>query len=368
MRHRPPDPDVQHDRYAEAGVHIDRGEALVDLIAPQVRTTDRPGVVTGLGGFGGVFDLAACGYRDPLLVAGTDGVGTKLLLGLSTGRLHGLGIDLVAMCVNDLVVQGAQPLFFLDYYASGRLDLEAARTVVAGIAAGCRTAGCALIGGETAEMPGLYAPPQFDLAGFAVGAVERADLLPRPGAVRQGDVLIGLPSSGAHSNGFSLIRRILKECGADLAAAAPFDPTVTLAEALMTPTRIYVAGCLAAAREPGLKAMAHITGGGLLHNLPRVLPHGVVARLDARAWRLPPLLAWLADAGRLARHELARTFNGGLGMVLVADAASVDAVTGQLRDAGEAPLIVGQISAGDGPPRVELKGIETAWPGVAPPS
>ena len=362
MRHRP------GDRYAEAGVDIDAGEALVEAIGPHARATHRPGVMAGLGGFGALFDLAACGLRDPLLVAGADGVGTKLLLGLEAGRLHDLGLDLVAMCVNDLVVQGAQPLFFLDYYATGRLDPAAAESVIAGIAAGCREAGCALIGGETAEMPGLYAGHHFDLAGFAVGAVERDALLPRLDAIAAGDVLIGLPSSGPHSNGYSLIRRILSECGAELEAAAPFDPAVTLAEALLAPTRIYARACLAAMRGHGVKALAHITGGGLLQNIPRVLPDNVTARLEAKRWRLPPVLAWLAGIGQLEPRDLARTFNCGLGMVLVVDAASVDAVTLNLRGAGEEPLIVGDLVAAEGRPRVELTGVEETWRAFARPS
>lgn len=348
----------QHGRYEEAGVDIAAGEALVRKIGPLARSTARAGVTAGLGGFGAVFDLAACGFRDPLLVAGTDGVGTKVLLGIESGRLRGLGVDLVAMCVNDLVVQAAQPLFFLDYYATSRLDVSATAEVLEGIAEGCREAGCALIGGETAEMPGLYAPGHFDLAGFAVGAVERASLLPRVGAVRPGDVILGLPSSGLHSNGFSLVRLVLRESAAALDDA--FDNS-SLAEALLTPTRIYVRGCLAAAEAGGVHAMAHITGGGLSENLPRVLPEDVVARLDASRWQLPPVIEWVARTGGVTAMELARTLNAGIGMTMIVDPASVPAVEAALRAAGEHPIAIGEIVPGNGPARVEIVGTET-WP------
>lgn len=351
------------DRYREAGVDIDRGAALVARIAPLARSTRRPGSEAGLGGFGALFDLAACGYRDPLLVATTDGVGTKLLLAVAADRLEGIGVDLVAMCVNDLVVQGAEPLLFLDYLATGRLDLERAEAVLRGIARGCREAGCALVGGETAEMPGLYAPGHLDLAGFAIGAVERDAVLPRPG-IGPGAVLLGLGASGVHSNGFSLVRLIIAEQGLALDAPAPFAPDRGLAEALLEPTRIYVRPALAAARTGGVLAMAHVTGGGLVENLPRVLPAGVVARLDARAWPLPPVLGWLARAGGLARAELARTFNGGLGMVLVVEPGRAAAVRAALEAAGEAVHEVGRLEPGEGPPRVVLDGTEAAWPGA----
>ncbi len=353
------------DRYREAGVDIERGAALVERIAPLAHATRRPGSVAGLGGFGALFDLAACGYRDPLLVATTDGVGTKLLLAIAAGRLEGIGVDLVAMCVNDLVVQGAEPLFFLDYFATGRLDLERAEAVLRGVAAGCREAGCALVGGETAEMPGLYGAGHFDVAGFALGAVERAAVLPRPD-IRPGAVVLGLPSSGVHSNGFSLVRLILAERGLALEAEAPFARGRGLAEALLEPTRIYVRGALAAARTGGVLAMAHITGGGLIENPPRVLPEGVVLRLDARRWPLPPVLVWLAREGRLERRELARTFNGGLGLLLVVEPEKTATVRAALEGAGETVFEVGRIEPGAGPPRVLLEGMETAWPGAPP--
>lgn len=353
------------DRYREAGVDIERGAALVERLKPLARTTRRPGSEAALGGFGALLDLRATGYRDPLIVATTDGVGTKLLLAVEAGRLEGIGVDLVAMNVNDLVVQGAEPLLFLDYLATGRLELDQAEAVLRGVAAGCREAGCALAGGETAEMPGLYAPGHFDLAGFALGAVEREALLPRPG-IAPGAVLLGLPSSGVHANGFSLVRLILAERALPLDGPAPFAPERSLAEALLEPTRIYVRGCLAAARTGGVLAIAHITGGGLVENLPRVLPDGVVARLDARRWPLPPVFAWLARAGRLAPAELARTFNGGLGMVLVVEPAAVGSVRAALEAAGETVLEVGRLEAGTGPARVVVEGVEAAWPDAPP--
>lgn len=355
------------DRYREAGVDITAGNTLVERLKPLVRTTRRPGAAPELGGFGGLFDLAAVGYHDPVLVATTDGVGTKVLLAAEHGAYRNVGIDLVAMCVNDLVVQGAEPLFFLDYFATGRLDTETALRVLDGIAEGCRQAGCALVGGETAEMPGVYGPGHFDLAGFAVGAVERDRLLPRPDAA-PGDVLLGLASSGVHANGFSLVRLILRESGADLAAPAPFDPGRSLAERLLAPTRIYVRSCLAAVRAGGVKAMAHVTGGGLIENVPRVLPAGTQARIDARAWPLPDLFRWLATAGRLGAADLARTFNSGIGMVLVVAPEAADDLTGVLQDAGETVHRIGSIAAGAGAARVELLNVEDAWPVAAPPS
>ncbi|RMD64452.1 MAG: phosphoribosylformylglycinamidine cyclo-ligase, partial [Alphaproteobacteria bacterium] len=285
--------------YRDAGVDIDAGAALVETIKPLARSTARPGAAPALGGFGAFFDLKAAGYRDPLLVAATDGVGTKLKLATATGRHDTIGIDLVAMCVNDLVVQGAEPLLFLDYYATGKLDLAAATAVVAGIAAGCRTAECALIGGETAEMPGLYRAGDYDLAGFAIGAVERRQALSGEG-VRAGDVILGLASTGLHSNGFSLVRRIIADLALDLDAPAPFAPERDLGAALLEPTRIYVKSCLAATRAGVLKALAHITGGGLIENVPRVLPADVAADIDMTAWPMPPVFAWLAEAGAVA--------------------------------------------------------------------
>jgi phosphoribosylformylglycinamidine cyclo-ligase len=329
--------------YADAGVSIAAGNALVKAIAPLARATARPGADAELGGFGGFFDPKAAGYRDPLLVAANDGVGTKLKLAIDTGRHDTVGIDLVAMCVNDLIVQGAEPLFFLDYFATGRLENGVAARVVAGIADGCKQAGAALIGGETAEMPGMYAPGDYDLAGFAVGAVERGEQL--TGAdVAPGQLLIGVASSGAHSNGYSLIRRILAEAKADLDAAAPFDAARSLAEALLEPTRIYVKPLLPLIRRGQIKALAHITGGGFLENIPRVLPDGCRALVAAPA--LPPLFDWLRAEGGVAAAEMARTFNCGTGMVLVVNRAEADPVIKALAQAGERAGVVGEIIAG----------------------
>ncbi len=335
--------DSQPLTYEAAGVSIAAGNTLVKLIAPLARATARPGADAELGGFGGFFDPRAAGYKDPLLVAANDGVGTKLKLAIETGRHDTVGIDLVAMCVNDLIVQGAEPLFFLDYFASGKLELATATAVVAGIAEGCRMAGCALIGGETAEMPGMYAPGDYDLAGFAVGAVERGEQL--TGAdVGPGDVLIGLASSGAHSNGFSLIRRIIARGLHDLAAPARFDGSQSLGAALLRPTRIYVKSLLPLVRAGRIKAMAHITGGGFLENIPRVLPAGARAIVTAPA--LPPLFDWLRAQGGVAASEMARTFNCGTGMVLAVAADNVEPVIAALVAAGETAAIIGQIDAG----------------------
>lgn len=342
--------------YREAGVDIDAGNRLVDLIKPLARATSRPGADADLGGFGGVFDLKRVGYRDPLLVAATDGVGTKLKLAVETGKHDTIGIDLVAMSVNDLVVQGAEPLLFLDYFACGKLDPEQARDVVAGIAAGCREAGCALIGGETAEMPGLYAAGDYDLAGFALGAVERDQLLPRPD-VAAGDIILGLPSSGVHSNGFSLVRRVIAEAGLALDAPAPFDPAKTLGEALLTPTRIYVNSALAALKAgPGIKAFAHITGGGLTENVPRVLPGGTAARIALNAIPILPVFRWLAQAGNIEESELLRTFNCGIGFVVIADAKRIDTVAGAFASAGEQAIRLGEVIASPGKPKTEFTG------------
>ncbi|MGO9673024.1 MAG: phosphoribosylformylglycinamidine cyclo-ligase [Methylocella sp.] len=334
--------------YADAGVDIDAGNALVETIKPLVRATRRRGADAEIGGFGGLFDLKAAGFIDPILVAANDGVGTKVRIAIETGVHDTIGIDLVAMCVNDLLVQGAEPLFFLDYYASGKLVGDVAAAVVKGIAAGCVEAGAALIGGETAEMPGLYAGADYDLAGFSVGAVERDALLPKAG-VAPGDAIIGLPSSGAHSNGFSLIRRIVAESGLDYAAPAPFAPGKTLGEALLTPTRIYVKPILTALaaqdgkKEGGIKALAHITGGGFPDNIPRVLPQGVSAEIDLSAITLPPVFGWLAAAGGVKAAEMLRTFNCGIGMVLVVGAGDAKAVADSLRAAGETPVALGRI-------------------------
>jgi phosphoribosylformylglycinamidine cyclo-ligase len=327
--------------YAGVGVDIDAGNDLVARIRPAAAGTARPGVVDGLGGFGALFDLRAAGFADPILVAATDGVGTKLRIGIETGRLRGLGQDLVAMVVNDLVCQGAEPLFFLDYFATGRLDVDAAADVVEGIAGACRATGCALVGGETAEMPGLYGPGDFDLAGFAVGAMERGRGLPQ--GVGPGDVLIGLASSGAHSNGYSLIRRIVAEAGLDWEAPAPFADAA-LGAALLEPTRLYVGPALAAIRAGGVYALAHVTGGGVPENLPRVLPEGCGAEIDLAAWPLPPLFAWLQEAGRIAGPELRRTFNCGIGMILVVEAARAEALTALLAAEGEDVRPLGRVT------------------------
>jgi phosphoribosylformylglycinamidine cyclo-ligase len=352
-------------RYAEAGVDIDRGSELVDQIGPIARATARPGAIPSLGGFGGLFDLAPCGFKDPVLVAATDGVGTKVVLAAEAALLRGIGIDLVAMCVNDLVVQGAQPLFFLDYFATGALEPGAAVEVIAGIGEGCRDAGCALIGGETAEMPGLYRPGEFDLAGFAVGAVERGELLPQPGRIKAGDVVLGLSASGVHANGFSLVRLVLREQGLAVADPCPWDPARGVGEVLLTPTRIYVRSSLAAIAAGGVKALAHITGGGLIENPPRVLTDGQVLRLRLDAWELPAEFAWLARAGRLDRQELLRTFNCGIGMILVVDPARAAACRAALEAAGETVHEIGEIVAGTGAPWVELVGQGSGWPAGA---
>lgn len=334
--------------YAAAGVDIEAGDALVERIKPLARATTRPGVMGGIGGFGALFDLKAAGFRDPVLVSTTDGVGTKLRLAIDAG-LHGtVGQDLVAMCVNDLVVQGAQPLFFLDYFATGALDVGQAAQVVAGIADGCKLAGCALVGGETAEMPGMYHGGDYDLAGFAVGAAERDALLPR--GVAPGDVVLGLGSSGVHSNGYSLVRRIVAASGLALDAPCPWGPG-SLGAALMEPTRIYVASVLALHKAGLLKAAAHITGGGLPGNLPRVLPEGVDAVIQGGSWPVPPVFSWLARSGNVEQAEMLRVFNCGVGMALVVSDAP--AAMALLREAGEAVFEIGRITAGSGDVRLE---------------
>jgi phosphoribosylformylglycinamidine cyclo-ligase len=345
-------PDRRHNQppisYRDSGVDIDAGNALVKAIKPLAKATRRPGADAELGGFGALFDLRAAGYVDPILVAANDGVGTKLKLAIETGRHSTIGIDLVAMCVNDLLAQGAEPLFFLDYLAAGKLDVEMARTVVAGIAEGCRQAGCALIGGETAEMPGMYAGGDYDLAGFAVGAVERGAILPR-GDMAVGDVLLGLRSSGVHSNGYSLVRRLVAEEGRGWGDAAPFATPLTLGEALLEPTRIYVRPVLRALRETGaVKGLAHITGGGLTENLPRVMPEGVAAHVDLGTWRAPAVFGWLREAGRLDDAEMLRTFNCGIGLVAVVGREGCDEAERVLQAAGEAPLRIGELETGRG--------------------
>jgi phosphoribosylformylglycinamidine cyclo-ligase len=339
--------------YRGAGVDIDAGEALVEAIKPLARATARAGTLGSLGGFGALFDPKAAGFADPVLVATTDGVGTKLRVAIETGLHDGVGIDLVAMCVNDLVVQGAEPLFFLDYFATGKLEIEAARAVIAGIAAGCAQAGCALVGGETAEMPGMYSAGDYDLAGFAVGAAERGTLLPR--GVAAGDAVLGLASAGVHSNGFSLVRRVVEASGLGWGAPAPFDPALTLGQALIAPTRIYTRSVLALHRAGLLKAAAHITGGGLPGNLPRVLPPGHRAVL-AQAWPVPPVFRWLAEAGRIDPEEMLRVFNCGVGMALVVADAQVSAATRLLEAEGETVFPLGRIEAAEGPAAVVIEG------------
>ncbi|MEO1199852.1 MAG: phosphoribosylformylglycinamidine cyclo-ligase [Pseudomonadota bacterium] len=331
--------------YKDAGVDIDAGNALVKAIGPLVRATARSGADAAIGGFGGLFDLKAAGFDDPLLVAATDGVGTKIKLAIDTGRHDTIGIDLVAMCVNDLVVQGAEPLFFLDYFATGHLDQGIAEHVVTGIAEGCRIAGAALIGGETAEMPGLYAAGEYDLAGFSVGAVARDNLLPRD-TLAEGDVVLGLSSSGAHSNGYSLIRRIVAEANAVLDAPASFDPDQSLADALLAPTRIYVRPLLETQRQTrAIKALAHITGGGLTENLPRVLPDALSATIDLGAWTPQPLFGWLKEHAAIDDAELLKTFNCGIGMAVVVAANDVKRVMQALMDAGESATPIGTLAA-----------------------
>ena len=332
--------------YAQAGVDIAAGNALVKAIAPLARATARPGADADLGGFGGFFDLKAAGYKDPLLVAGNDGVGTKVKLAIDHDRHDAIGIDLVAMCVNDLIVQGAEPLFFLDYFATGKLDNGVAERVVAGIADGCKIAGCALIGGETAEMPGMYAAGDYDLAGFCVGAVERGEQLTGE-RVAAGNVLIGLASSGVHSNGYSLVRRLAADKGWRMDRPALFDQDRLLIDYLIEPTRIYVKSLLPFLRAGRVNALAHITGGGLLENIPRILPKGLHAHVDAAAWEQPRLMAFLQAQGNIEPEEMARTFNCGVGMVLVVDADAAEALIADLNAAGETAFAIGHIAEGE---------------------
>lgn len=342
--------------YKDAGVDIDAGEALVARIAPAAKATRRPGADADLGGFGGLFDLKAAGFKDPILVAATDGVGTKLKIAIDTGLFAGIGQDLVAMVVNDLVVQGAEPLFFLDYYASAKLDVDSAAVVIEGIARACRESGCALIGGETAEMPGLYAKGDFDLAGFAVGAVERGHILPDTKAMKAGDAVIGVASSGVHSNGYSLVRRVVADAGAAYDAPAPFDASRALGEALLTPTRLYIKSGLAAIRAGGVKGLAHITGGGITENLPRVLPDGLDAQIDLSVWTPPPVFGWLAREAGIAQNEMLRTFNCGLGLMAVVAAESADPVIEAFQESGDKAWRVGVLARGDGEAKVTYTG------------
>src|SRR4051812_22462884 len=330
--------------YAQAGVDIDAGNALVERIKPLAKSTRRPGAEASLGGFGALFDLKAAGYDDPLLVTTTDGVGTKLKVAIETGIHDTVGVDLVGMCVNDLLAQGAEPLMFLDYFATGKLDVEAAATVVAGIAEGCRQAGCALVGGETAEMPGMYADGDYDMAGFCVGAVDRDKVLPRLDAQKPGDILVGLGSSGPHSNGYSLVRRIVERSGLAWDAEAPFAAGQSLAEALLAPTRIYVKPALPPLKARRVLGLAHITGGGLIENPPRAIREGLVPRFDWNAWELPPVFAWLQEVGGVSEHEMRRTFNCGVGLVLIVDTHELpDVLEGLVRD-GEDAFVIGELA------------------------
>ncbi|MBU1325221.1 MAG: phosphoribosylformylglycinamidine cyclo-ligase [Alphaproteobacteria bacterium] len=331
--------------YADAGVDIDAGERLVDAIKPLAKSTARPGSEPSLGGFGALFDLKAAGFTDPLIVTTTDGVGTKLKIAIETGRHDGVGIDLVAMCVNDLLAQGAEPLLFLDYYATGKLDVDAARRVVAGIAEGCRQAGCALVGGETAEMPGMYAGGDYDLAGFSLGALERGTALPRFDLQNTGDVIIGLASSGPHSNGYSLIRRVIEAAGRSWGDDAPFDRDRTLAQALMEPTRIYVKSVLPLMKAGWVKGAAHITGGGLIENPQRGIADHLKPVFDWEAWPMPPVFRWLAETGGIDAHEMRRTFNCGVGFILIVGPEHAEEVLAGLLEAGETAFVCGRLDA-----------------------
>jgi phosphoribosylformylglycinamidine cyclo-ligase len=353
---------VDEARYAAAGVDIDAGNRMVELIRPLVRRTARPGADAEIGGFGGLFDLKAAGFSDPILVAATDGVGTKVKIAVATQRHDTIGIDLVAMSVNDLVVQGAEPLFFLDYFACGKLDPEVGAAVVTGVAAACKEARCALIGGETAEMPGIYQAGDYDLAGFAVGAVARDKLLPRKD-IAPGDSVIGLASSGVHANGFSLVRRIVAAAGLPWDAPAPFEPSRQLGEALLTPTRLYVQSCLAAIRATGaVKALAHITGGGFVDNIPRVLPQGLAVALDLDRVPVHPVFKWLAAAGGVSEREMLRTFNCGIGMIAVLDAEAAEQACEAFAANGETVVQLGEVIAAAGEPTAAFRGrLDLSW-------
>lgn len=331
--------------YSQAGVDIDAGNALVERIKPAAKRTARAGGMASLGGFGALFDLKAAGYSDPILVAATDGVGTKLRIAIDTGNVATIGIDLVAMCVNDLVCQGAEPLLFLDYFATGKLNVDEAAAIIEGIADGCAASGCALVGGETAEMPGMYHDGDFDLAGFAVGAMERGADLPK--GVAEGDVLLGLTSSGVHSNGYSLVRKVVELAGLGWSDPAPFGPG-TVGEVLLEPTKLYVKPALAAMRAGGVRGLAHITGGGLTENLPRVFPEGLGAAIDLSAWDLPPVFRWLAETASISEAELLKTFNAGIGMVLIVAADRAEALTAVLEAEGESVRRLGSVIAGQG--------------------
>jgi len=342
--------------YKDAGVDIDAGEELVARIAPAARATRRSGADADLGGFGGLFDIKAAGFKDPVLVAATDGVGTKLKIAIDTGLFDGIGQDLVAMCVNDIVVQGAEPLFFLDYYASAKLDVDAAARVIQGIARACKESGCALIGGETAEMPGLYAKGDFDLAGFSVGAVERGHVLPRTAEMVAGDVLIGVASSGVHSNGYSLVRKVVEKNGLAWDAEAPFAPGKKLGEALLTPTRLYVRSALEALRVGGVKGFAHITGGGITENLPRALPEGMDAQVDLDSWTPSPVFGWMAQSAGIEAPEMLRTFNCGIGMVAVVSEKCSGHVIEAFQQCGDKAMRLGHLVPGSGEAKVIYRG------------
>jgi phosphoribosylformylglycinamidine cyclo-ligase len=347
---------VDDSRYAAAGVDIDAGNRMVELIKPLLRRTARPGADAEIGGFGGLFDLKAAGFPDAILVAATDGVGTKVKIAIETARHDTIGIDLVAMSVNDLVVQGAEPLFFLDYFACGKLDPAVGAAVVTGVAAACRESGCALIGGETAEMPGVYHGGDYDLAGFAVGAVARKDVLPRTD-IAPGDHIVGLTSTGVHSNGFSLVRRIATAAGLSWNNPAPFEPSRSLGEALLTPTRLYVKSCLAAARETkAVKALAHITGGGFTENIPRVLPQNLAVVIDLDRVPVLPVFKWLATAGHVSETEMLRTFNCGIGMVAVLDPDAADSACQRFAANGETVVRLGEVVTANGKARVNYRG------------
>ena len=329
--------------YADAGVDIDAGDSLIDMIKPMAKSTTRSGVMGALGGFGGAFDLKAAGYDDPILISGTDGVGTKLRIAIDSGRLDTVGIDLVAMCVNDVLANGAEPLFFLDYFATGKLDTHKAAQVVSGIAQGCRLAGCALIGGETAEMPGMYEGDDFDLAGFVVGAAERTRMLPDMDAMAAGDPIIGVASSGPHSNGYSLIRKIVELSGLSWDDKAPFDTSKSLGEALLAPTRIYIKSIVPLIKDNMISGLAHITGGGLTENTPRMLPGHLTAEYDMSAWPRPDVFTWLAETGNVAEAEMQRAFNCGIGLALAVKPENVEGVLARLADSGETAWVIGQL-------------------------
>lgn len=334
---------------------------MVDGIKPLAASTNRPGVTSGLGGFGALFDLKAAGYNDPILVSGTDGVGTKLMVATAANIHDTIGIDLVAMCANDLIVQGAEPLLFLDYFATGKLDVEAGKDIIKGIAKGCQLAGCALIGGETAEMPGMYAPGDYDLAGFCVGAVERDQILTGED-IRLGDVVIGLASTGLHSNGFSLARKVVEKSGVSYQSPAPFSPSMSLGEAMLVPTRLYVKSCLEAIRSGGVHALAHITGGGLTENIPRILPKGMAVNLDATKWQVPDVFKWMAQVGGMPSEEMYRTFNSGVGMVCIVSSDRVDQLVDVFQANGEICSVIGSvIAAKDGEPLVDIQNAEAPW-------